>query len=87
MGVWTTVYYEDQVFQVTGLNIEQSFQITTEVYDSPSTTYRIVVSLANTMISWSTSMTSADVDVLDKDSYLYVRLKSNEVVDGSGVAY
>jgi hypothetical protein len=32
-------------------------------------------------------MTSGSVDVLVKDSYLYVRLKSNEVVDGSGVAY
>mgnify|MGYP000875082404 FL=1 len=87
LGVWSTVYYEDQVFQVTGLNIEQPFQITTEVYDAPSTTYRIVVSLADTMIYWSMSMTSGSVGVLVKDSYLYVRLKSNEVVDGSGVAY
>lgn len=87
LGVWTTVYYEDQVFQMSGLNIEQPFQITTEVYDSPSTTYRIVVSLADTNLYWNMIMTSASVDVLVKDSYLFVRLKSNEVVDGSGVAY
>jgi len=86
-SVWVTQYYEDQPFNQVSPSPQQDFQFTTTVYNVAGTKYRISLTMSNTTFYFSLSMTSASVRIFENNSYLYVRLTSNEIGDGSGSVY
>lgn len=90
-SVWSTIHYEDFNFNQTNSSpsnyLQQSFQTTCEVYNTAGTNYRCTVEMGTNTVVFNGTITNATIRENIIDSYLFVRLKSNEVLEGSGVTY
>lgn len=90
LGVWANIHYEDFTFNQVSSGtfvLSQSFQTTKEVYDVANTKYRCTVVFGGLTGVMTSPITGGNIMIKILDSYLYVRLKNNNVVEGMGVAY
>jgi hypothetical protein len=89
-GVWTNIHYQDFNYNQTNAGtfvLSQSFQTTKEVYDIVNTKYRCTVGYGSLVGTMTSVITGGNIFMKILDSYLYVRLKNNNVVEGMGVVY